>query len=95
MIKRLINNNCAVFTMAEIIESVFAISIGLILAAVMLPVAFNELGAVEFTPGGVFMTTTGQLTGTGRMWTLLPILVMVVFIAGLVYGFIGWFGGNK
>ena len=95
MIKKLINNDCAVFTMAEIIEAVFAISIGLILAAIMLPVAFNEIGAVEFNPGGVFMTTTGELTGTGRMWTLLPVLVMVVFIAGLVYGFIGWFGGTK
>ena len=95
MFKKLIDDNNAAFTMVEIIEAIFAISIGLILAAIMLPIAFTELGAVEFVPGGVFMTNTGDLTGTGRMWTLLPVLVMVVFIAGLVYSFIGWFGGME
>ena len=93
MIKRLINDNAAAFTMTEVIEVVFTLSIGLILAAVMLPIAFTELGAVEFVPGGVFQTTTGGLTSTGRLWTLLPTLVMVVLIAGLVYAVIGWFGG--
>ena len=95
MIKRLINNNAAAFTLTEVIEVVFTLSIGLILAAVMLPIAFTELGAVEFAPGGVFQTTTGSLTSTGRLWTLLPTLVMVVLIAGLVYAVIGWFGGME
>ena len=95
MIKRLIDDDRAAFTLTEVIEVIFTLSIGLILAAVMLPIAFTELGAVDFSPGGVFQTTTGDLTSTGRMWTLLPTLVMVVLIAGLVYAVIGWFGGME
>ena len=93
MIKRLIKNDNAAFTLKEMIEGVLTLGVGIILVAILMPIAFQIFGGL---PASVAIDPiTGNPTMTAIIWGYIPTITVLMILIGLVYAIIGWTGGMR
>jgi|GEM_PF-3280271 len=88
---KLIKNEDAAFTIKEMVEAVVAIGIGIILAGILFPIAFQMFGGLPESLAGTEMNPTLL----GMIWGYIPIIVIVMFMIGLIFAILGWFGNDK
>lgn len=88
---RLRHDETATFTLKEMVEAVVAIGIGIILAGILFPIAFQMFGGLPESLAGTEMNPTLL----GMIWGYIPIIVIVMFMIGLIFAILGWFGNDK
>ena len=88
---RLRHNETAAFTLNEMVEGVVAIAVGIILAGVLLPIAFQMFGGLPENLAG----NPANPTMLGMLWGYIPIIVVVMLMIGLIFAILGWFGGGE
>ena len=81
------------FTLKEMIEGVLTLGVGIILMAIIMPIAFQMFGGL---PASVAIDPiTGNPTMTAIIWGYIPTIAVLVLLIGLVYAIIGWTGGIR
>jgi hypothetical protein len=93
MFKRFIKDDNGAFTLQEMIESVLTLAIGIILVAILIPLAFEMF---EGLPTNVAVNpVTGEPTMVATIWGYIPTLVVIMILIGAIYAVLGWLGGKE
>jgi hypothetical protein len=93
MFKRFIKDDNGAFTLKEMIESVLTLAIGVILVAILIPLAFEMF---EGLPANVAVNSvTGEPTLVATIWGYIPTFVVIMILMGVIYAMLGWLGGKK
>jgi hypothetical protein len=93
MFKRFIKDDNGAFTLQEMIESVLTLAIGIILVAILIPLAFDMFGGL---PESVAIDpVTREPTMVATIWGYIPTLVVIMLLIGVIYVMLGWVGGKK
>lgn len=88
---RLRHNDVAAFTLQEMVEGVVAIGVGIILAGILLPIAFQMFGGLPENLAG----NPANPTMLGVLWNYIPVITVVMLMIGLIFAILGWFGGRE
>jgi ABC-type antimicrobial peptide transport system permease subunit len=93
MFKRFIKDDNGAFTLEEMIESVLTFGIGIILIAILIPIAFEMFGGL---PTNVAVNpATGEPTMVATIWGYIPTIVVIMILIGVIYAVLGWLGGKE
>lgn len=88
-----IHDDNGAFTLKEMVEAIIALGVGIILAGILLPIAFQMFGGL---PENLSRDAiTGQPTLLATIWGYIPVIVVVMLMIGLIFAILGWFGGEE
>lgn len=87
-----IHDDNGAFTLKEMVEAVVALGVGIILAGILLPIAFQMFGGL---PENLAVGPDMQPTLLATIWGYIPVIVVVMLMIGLIVAIIGWFGGGE
>lgn len=86
-----IHDDNGAFTLKEMVEAIIALGVGIILAGILLPIAFQMFGGLPTNLAG----TPTNPTMLGMIWNYIPVIVVVMLMIGLIFAILGWFGGGE
>ena len=89
----LLSDDGGAFTLKEMVEGVLTLGIGIILIAIIMPIAFQIFGGLP--PGVAIDPLTGNPTTTAIIWGYIPTIAVLMLVVGLIYAIIGWTGGMR
>ena len=93
MLTSLLSDDKGAFTLKEMIEGVLTLGVGIILMAIIMPIAFQIFGGL---PANVAIDPiTGNPTMTAIIWGYIPTIAVLMILVGLIYAIMGWLGGIR
>ena len=89
----LLTDDRGAFTLKEMVEGVLTLGIGIILIAIIMPIAFQMFGGLP--PSVAIDPLTGNPTTTAIIWAYIPTIAVLMLVIGIIYAIMGWTGGLR